>query len=437
METKTISMDAVACKAVTRHSKGGPVAIRLMGRLAVVLGLMSGTLMALGGGNDAAAAANKAPIAIGYIASQTGSLASESANSQYGVAALVNAVNKQGGYRGHPLKLISEDDQSSPAGLQNAVNILLSDHVFAIISSSFLYFLDKQKAQQAGVPVIGFTDGPEWGQQPYTNMFDLDGDIDPNYTGDVGLPSVALYKSLGVKNVGGFAVGIGPSSEQGIIDLKTGLQDVGLKMGYENLSLPIGAFDPTTDVLQMKNTGVDAFTCACTVAQFAQIQSSVHAAGMKNITSVSFVAPDPSVLTNPTSRATLQNAYFVTNLPPTTSSQTQQFESRLHAAFSTYKTGTLPSFSTFEAYLGATYLLQGLQLTGQANPTPQSFMTKLRTVKNWNDNGLLPGPISFNNFGHNNTKYCRWFTQLKGTTYVYVNNGKPFCMTVPANLTSP
>ena len=75
------------------------------------------------------------------------------------------------------------DDQTSPTEVVTAVQDAISKGAFGIVSTSPLFFLAAKYPNQQGVPVTGgFFDGPEWGTQPYTNMFAADvGSLDPKY----------------------------------------------------------------------------------------------------------------------------------------------------------------------------------------------------------------------------------------------------------------
>ena len=66
--------------------------------------------------------------------------------------------------------------------IATAVQSAISKGAFGIVSQSPLFFLAAKYPQQAGVPVTGsYDDGPEWGTQPYTNMFASDnGSVTPS-----------------------------------------------------------------------------------------------------------------------------------------------------------------------------------------------------------------------------------------------------------------
>ena len=169
--------------------------------IAAMAALLVVAVSPLGSVPSGAATASGTPINIGYVYPATGSLASSYLNAPDGLKAYINGINKEGGYRGHPLNLITEDDQSSPTGSQTAVQILLSDHVTYIVNGSPYFFESDKAVQQAGVPVIGqLTDGPEWGEQPFTNMFDLRGGVNPTYTGVADITAATFFKSIGARN---------------------------------------------------------------------------------------------------------------------------------------------------------------------------------------------------------------------------------------------
>ena len=119
---------------------------------------------------------------IGYITSLSGNAASTFGDAEYGAKAYFDAINAQGGINGRKIDLVVQDDQSTPTGDLTATQQLVSEGVFAILNFSPYAFGGYKVAQEAGVPVIGGGfDGPEWGEQPNTNMFSYTGGYDPKY----------------------------------------------------------------------------------------------------------------------------------------------------------------------------------------------------------------------------------------------------------------
>ena len=97
--------------------------------------------------------------------------------------ARLDLQNAQGGIDGHKLVPLVIDDQTSPTEISTGVQEAISKGAIGIVSESPVFFLAAKDAEQAGIPVTGDdSDGPEWGEQPYTNMFAaVYGSLDPRY----------------------------------------------------------------------------------------------------------------------------------------------------------------------------------------------------------------------------------------------------------------
>jgi hypothetical protein len=278
----------------------------------------------------------------------------------------------------------------------------------------------------------GVIDGPEWGEQPNTNLFDLNGDTNPTHVGPQ-VTSAPFLESLGVKDVGGLALGISPSSVQTIKDFKTILGNQKMSMGYENLSIPYGPFNATPVALAIKDSGVKGIVCSCPTSTFVTITTALKDEQAK-ITALDWGGTDPSVFANTTSTAAVQGDDFISFLPSLTSPSAMTFEERLHAVDPSDKVGTYPTYETVEAYLGAATIYKGLQLTGSTNPTRQSFVAHLRGLSSWSADGLEAGPVSFDHFGKTDASFCNFFARAEGTKFVAVEDGKPVCAKVPVAL---
>ena len=143
-------------------------------------------------------------IKIGYITSQTGVAASSFKGGDQGALARIKLQNAQGGIDGRKIELVARDDGAGNTKTQ-AQDLVENEKVFAVIP--FTAFLAGDAAtylNQQGVPVFGDGfDGPEWGQQPNTNMFTFG---PPSFTPFDGTyytyDGEAKYmKSLGIKKL--------------------------------------------------------------------------------------------------------------------------------------------------------------------------------------------------------------------------------------------
>jgi branched-chain amino acid transport system substrate-binding protein len=390
-----------------------------------------------GAGNTASApGVTASTIKIGFITSATGNAASTFATSDIGAEAYFDALNKAGGIDGRKVQLVTEDDTSTPSGNLTATQLLAQKGVFGIIDDTPYAYGGYKVATAAGIPVTGSGfDGPEWGVQPDTNMFSTDGGVDPKHNSiESDVPAVPLFKSIGETNVAGLAYGISPSSTASIQDLKTLLGDDGLKMDYENLSVPFGGTDVGQYVLAIKSAGSNMVVCSCVQSTVLALVTGLKQAGDKS-DSLSLSSADSTLFADPTAAASAQGVYYSSSIPPldVPNAAATLFENNIKAAESSYVMGTYPTFGITDAYLDAALMTKGLQVAGQ-NPTRKTFITNLTQVTGWNANGLLAAPVSFNHFGTSEKTYCLYYVDVQGNTFKAVNGGKPFCGTVPSNL---
>jgi branched-chain amino acid transport system substrate-binding protein len=207
---------------------------------------------------------------------------------------------------------------------------------------------------------------------------------------------------------------------------------VGIKMGYENLSVPFGAADFTADALAMKSAGVDGATCSCVQSTNVAMAVGAKQAGIPLKAALMFSGTDSSLFSNPTATAAAQGTYWPADVVPLDlhNPATETFVANLEKYDSDYK-GGYPSYGVITAYLGADAMIEGLSVAGQ-NPTRQSFINNMLKVTDWND-GLQASPVSWNHFGTAPQTLCEYMTKVQGNQFVTINNGKPFCGTLIPN----
>jgi branched-chain amino acid transport system substrate-binding protein len=201
----------------------------------------------------------------------------------------------------------------------------------------------------------------------------------------------------------------------------------GLKMGYENLSVPFGAVDFTTYALAMKSAGVDGAACSCVQSSNIAMAVSAKQTGVPLKAALMFSGTDSSLFDNASATASAQGTYWPTSIVPIdlNNPATTTFVNDVKATDTSYK-GGYPSYGLTGSYLSADLMIEGLSVAGQ-NPTRQSFIANLTKVTSWNANGLLPSNVGFNHFGTAENTYCQYFTKVQGNQFVTINNGKPFC----------
>ncbi len=190
-----------------RRVKAAVVAMAGTAGLAATLVVPSGLALAAG-----------SPIKIALITSETGIAASEFSTSAQGFLARIDLQNAEGGVNGRKIDPIVINDQGSLTTVVTAVQQAISEGVVGIVNATPFFFAAYKYAEKAGIPVTGGSfDGPEWGEQPNTNMFASDvGSIDPTYPINIGLAN--FLKSHGGTVLGTYGYAISSSSSRAASD---------------------------------------------------------------------------------------------------------------------------------------------------------------------------------------------------------------------------
>jgi branched-chain amino acid transport system substrate-binding protein len=382
-----------------------------------------------------AASPTKSVITIGYITSETGVASSSFADGAEGAEARIDAQNAMGGVNGHKLKLVAEDDQSSPTTNQTAAQDLVQTKgALGVIDFSSFTFAAAPYLNKQGVPVTGSEfDGPEWGQQPYSNMFTF---TPATYTAFGGnyynyLSGIAKFlKKQGVTKMAGLSYGISPSAQRSVNQMLTAMKRIGVPTCFNNSSVPFGAVDFTASALSIKNAGCNGVHAAFVDASDIALSNAVKQAGVKAV-QYYYEGYDQTVLNSPTALTALDGDYFPSPfnfITPTGATETML--NTLAKYDTSFHKGDIPDLGLYGSYIAADLMIYGLQHAG-SNPTAQSFITNLRKVTNYTASGLYAAtPVSFTNFGTVKMlpkKYCSYYVQLKGSKFVAANGGQLLC----------
>jgi branched-chain amino acid transport system substrate-binding protein len=398
-------------------------------------GMTVGGMAALSGAAGAAPASG-APITIAMITSLTGEGSAEFSQAPAGFNARIAMQNAEGGVNGHKLVGLVLDDETSPTAIATAVQDALSKGAFGIVSTSPLFFLAAKTPQQQGVPVTGgFFDGPEWGTQPYTNMFASDaGSVDPKYPVNTGFGT--FIKQRGGKVLCTYGYGISPSSTRSAIGTADSFQRQGGKIGELDTSIPFGSVAMTTEALVAKQKGCDTFYAGLDDNSNFALAAALKEAGVKPKVMV-FPTGFESQLVHSPSWGAVQGSYFDSEFRPfqLPDAGTRQMQSALEK-YEHFTNGQFPNFSQYESWLGADLMIQGLLHAGN-NPTQAGVIHALRSIKSYNGNGLLPETINYSTiFGHDVSKACGWYMIAKPNGFVPASSS-PYCGTdIPGTTTA-
>lgn len=368
----------------------------------------------------------KTSIKIGILSDQTGRSASSFGGAPAAMEARFKEINAAGGINGRQITWVVDDTTSSPTGAQTAAKDLVENQgVFAIAELSTQFFGAAPYLAQAHIPVTGSSlDGPEWGQQPNTNLFSFTGNQGPANGpayGDGG-----FWKAIGAKKISYVESNVPSAIAFGDSVYKSIKRD-GLKACAKTI-VALGASDFTAYALKFKSEGCDTAECACVLSSSLAMATALKQAGLKKVNIVFAAGPTQDVFQSPQSQAAAQGAYFpgVTSSATYSNAASKAFLASLKKYDPAYK-GGLPDLAEANGWQIANLMVEGLQVAGK-NPTRKSFITKLRKVTNWADSGLPTHPIDFSHFGETPALQCFTYSKLVGKKYVpFPKSGKAFC----------
>jgi branched-chain amino acid transport system substrate-binding protein len=363
----------------------------------------------------------KTTIKIGILSDLSGGAASTFETTPGAVEGYFKMINKEGGIDGRKIIWAVADTQSSPTGEETAAKDLIeTQHVFAIAENSAQFFAAAPYLHQAGIPVTGSSlDGPEWYEQPNTNLFEIGGNNSPK---EPAYTDGGFWKSIGAKKISYVESNV-PSSISAGVDTYDAIRKDGLQ-ACDQTVVPLGAVNFTTYALSFKNDGCDAAECSCVLSSSLAMSTALRQEGLTNVKIIFAAGPSSDVTQSAQDEAAAQGAYF----PGSTYStpQDKAWLAELKKYDSQYKGGT-PDLGALDGWPAANLIVEGLKVAGK-NPTRQSFITNLRKVTNWTDGGLALTPINFVHFGQAPPTECGTYVQFENGKYVpYPRSGKPFC----------
>jgi branched-chain amino acid transport system substrate-binding protein len=386
--------------------------------------------------SSSGASPSKAPLTIALITSETGQAASQSVGSAKGFEARIKAANAAGGVNGHKVVPLVIDDQTSPTEIATAVNEAISKGAVGIVSDSALMFLAAKIAQQAGVPVTGTnSDGPEWGQQPYTNMFASDfGSLDPKYP--VSTLQGKLIKEFGGTKAATYGYGISPNSARAVKYDTLSMQKAGIAVPIQDSSVPLGSVDFTAAALSAKQDGVNALFPNLLDSSNYALATAYKQAGIHLKAAVFPVGLNESLVDSP-AWPSLQGDYFLSLFRPFSiaNAGTRQMQAAMEKYEGLPSSAQVPTYAEYETWLGADLMIQGIAGAG-SNPTRAAVIHSLRGIKAYNGNGILPITINYSTvFGHQSPQ-CVWVFKVGQHNFSLVSS-KPTCgQNVPGTSTA-
>ncbi len=362
-------------------------------------------------------------IKIGIFSDLTGAASSTFADTPAAMEARFKQINADGGVDGRKITWAVADSTSTPTGAETAAKDLVETQgVFAVSEVSALLFGGAPYLQAAGVPVLGSQlDGPEWYEQPNTNMFDIEGPNSPSEPAYTAFSD--FYKSVGATKVSNIASNT-PSSTRSQTGTEQANKDVGIT-NCDPTVVPLGGVSFTTYALSFKSAGCQLADCSCVLSSSLAVSTALKQEGLSDVKVVADAGPAQQVTSSPADIAAATGMYF-----PALISYTDAAGQAMIAGLKKYDpayTGGIPDLGAVDGWQVANLTIEGLQVAGK-NPTRSSFITNLRKVSNWTDNGLAAQPVDFVHFGQAAPTRCEFFYQFENKKFVPVpKSGKPIC----------
>lgn len=362
-------------------------------------------------------------IKIGYVTSQTGLAASSFEGGDAGARARIELQNEQGGINGRQIELVAVDD-GALGPLAAAQKLVEEDQVFGIIFVSAFTSAATPYMNEQGIPVTGGGfDGPQWGQQPNTNMFTYFPPIYTPFDGKFYLydTNAQFLQSQGVTQLATIGYQISQASTQNLKSTLETAKPYGIEACYENYSVQFGATSFPTESLAIQNEGCDGLISAMVDSSDVGLSAALKQAGV-SIPELYYTGYSQSVLDDPNSAAALDGAYFPAS--PNWSEPSRGVQQMLNA-FAKYapEIEGIPNLGVWQSYFAADLMIEGLEVAGE-NPTREDFITNMRQVTDYDGHGLFAeSPLSFTDFGTVEMfpeQQCNDFVQLRDGEYVTV-----------------
>ena len=317
------------------------------------------------------------------------------------------------------IKGIVVDDQTVQPTL--AIQNALSKGAFGLVAESPLFFTGAKIPQQQGVPVTGGSvDGPEWGEQPYTNMFAADtGSVDPAQPAST-LPG-KFMKEHGGTILSSYGYPIGGTSKVGAVNASKSFEHAGGTSGVLNTNVPLASVDFTGDAIVAKQKHVDAVYPDMGNQSNNALVTAFQQEGVNPKVTLLPVGYQQDVVSSPAWHS-LQGAYYASMFRPFSAPNagTEGMDAAMRK-YAHWTKNQFPNFAEYEAWVGADLMIQGLKLAG-SDPTRSTVIKDLRAIKSYSANGIDPVSIDYSTvFGHSASPNCEWFLQAQTSGFKLVS----------------
>jgi branched-chain amino acid transport system substrate-binding protein len=220
-----------------------------------VLALVATALSAAScsGGSSSGGSIPAGPINLGALLSLSGADAAQGSAQEVMFQALVTNLNGAGGIAGHPVDLVILNDEGSPSVAEQQADVLVHEHVAAVVFAGTPATLGRTVAVFAKhqVPVVMPDPEDQWANGTRNPYFFDTGPLDKQMAGAMA----GFAKAKGLHDLAVIGDGSAISTELGT-DLVTAARGQGLSLSGSQDFAP-SASSATTQVRQLEATGAD------------------------------------------------------------------------------------------------------------------------------------------------------------------------------------
>ena len=358
------------------HRVCGPAARRGVGRLAVVLALLAGVMLAAAASGcrteaavapseNAAETAGGAPgvfddrILFGQSAALSGPAQQLGQNMRLGILAAFHEANADGGVHGRLLELITLNDSYEPdLARSNTQRLVQADRVFALIGEvgTPTSRAAVPAAQAAGAPFLAPFTGAEFLRDPeLDNVLNLRAsyyqeteEMVARLTSDLGISRVAVFyqnDSFGQAGLDGVRQALArrdlePVAAWNYERNTTGVIDALLNMVAiePEAVIMIGAYAPVAELVSLARRRVDPVFMAVSFVGSRALAAELGADGA---------------------------GIYVTQVVPDPDSDHIRIVVAYHRALAAYRPDAVPGFVSLEGYLAGRLAIAGLEGCGR------------------------------------------------------------------------
>jgi len=351
------------------------------------------------------------PIKIGLLADNSGVYSAVFAGVTQGMEAELQQVNKAGGVNGHQLTYSVYDTQSSPSQAVAVSKQAVDAGNFALlVGSQFAsYALPYLRAQN--IPMVGWAVSPGWNGK---SMFGFGGSTENARGQSVGNNVLLKFiKSSGYTKIAILADSSAGSSTAGKTQIPLA-EKMGLKVVYSNVAVPTYGADlsQVVPVVQKAQQSGAQFILSFMGVTGPLIQANAQLG--KKMKVMVLTGYGPGLIEQLGSDV---NGVFVqANAAAYETQKAPGITAFLNAMKASGVKGT-PMYYNELGYIIATQFVWGLQRAGK-NPTPQSLVAALNTMKNNSLGGLVP-PITYPQMRYSATP-CSVITQVQNLHFQVV-----------------